>query len=143
MSPKISITPSLTSLVAAPPRKRETPPPAITFRKVMEGGAQLLMAGARVASRIVGGPFLAATLPATAASGGGTGLPEINAGGAAGGQGQTDPYQAFHEQRMNDELKLLALQDRIQRDNRQVTMVSNVMKARHETAKAAISNIRS
>jgi len=142
MSPKVTNTPSLNSLVAAPARKRETPPPSITFRKVMEGGAQLLLAGARVASRIVGGPFLAATLPATSLSNRGTGLPEIN-GGGSGGQGQTDPYQAFHEQRMNDELKLLALQDRIQRDNRQVTMVSNVMKARHETAKAAISNIRS
>ena len=41
------------------------------------------------------------------------------------------------------DLELLALQERIQRTSRQVMMVSNVMKGRHDTAKAAISNIRS
>jgi hypothetical protein len=41
------------------------------------------------------------------------------------------------------DLKLLALQDRIQRSNRQVVLISNVMRGRHDTAKSAISNLRS
>jgi len=142
------------ALVIAPSRKRETPPPRVTFRKVMEGGAQVLAAGARVATRIVGGPFLSAAVTAgTPVAGAGAGaLPGANGGSIANGApavggnaGQDDPLSAFtnQSQGMSEDLKLLALQDQIQRNNRQIAMVSNVMKARHDTAKAAISNLRS
>jgi hypothetical protein len=47
------------------------------------------------------------------------------------------------EQRMSDELELLTLQSEIQRRNRQIALLSNVLKARHDTAKAAINNLRS
>lgn len=47
------------------------------------------------------------------------------------------------EARMSMDLKLIALQAEIQRNNRKVRMLSNVMKARNDTAKSAISNIRS
>ncbi len=39
-------------------------------------------------------------------------------------------------------LRYLNLQQNMQQENRQYTMVSNVMKVRHDTAKAAINNIR-
>lgn len=42
----------------------------------------------------------------------------------------------------SDDLRLLALQDQIQRCNRAIQLLSQVMKGRHDTAKEAISNIR-
>ena len=143
------------ALVIAPSRKRETPPPRVTFRKVMEGGAQVLAAGARVATRIVGGPFLSAAVTAgtPVAGSSAVAVPGVNSGGTStngtpgvsGNAAQDDPLGAFTNQGqgMSEDLKLLALQDQIQRNNRQIAMVSNVMKARHDTAKAAISNLRS
>jgi hypothetical protein len=141
------------ALVIAPSRKRETPPPRVTFRKVMEGGAQVLAAGARVATRIVGGPFLSAAVTAGTPGVGVSpaAVPGVGAGSTAndspavGGSAGQDPLSAFtnQSQGMSEDLKLLALQDQIQRNNRQIAMVSNVMKARHDTAKAAISNLRS
>lgn len=153
----LKIGQNMSSLVIAPSRKRETPPPRVTFRKVMEGGAQILAAGARVATRIVGGPFLSAAVTAgTPVAGASAGaLPSVNsvrngAGvsgspGLGGNAAPDDPLGAFASQGqgMSEDLKLLALQDQIQRNNRQIAMVSNVMKARHDTAKAAISNLRS
>jgi hypothetical protein len=40
-------------------------------------------------------------------------------------------------------LQLLALQEDVQQENRRFSTVSNVLRARHDTAKAAISNVRS
>lgn len=135
MSLKIRQQPN--ALVVQPSRKRQTPPPRVTFRKVMEGGAQILAAGARVATRIVGGPFLAASLAGT------EGLVPSTADPLDANSGSTqNPLDALRSDGMNDDLKLLALQERIQRNNRQFVLVSNVMKARHETAKSAITNIR-
>ena len=37
---------------------------------------------------------------------------------------------------------LLALQQHIQQENQVFTTVSNVMRAKHDTAKAAVSNVR-
>jgi hypothetical protein len=42
----------------------------------------------------------------------------------------------------SDAMELIALQQEIQEENRRYSTLSNVMKARHETAKNAIGNIR-
>lgn len=125
-----------------PSRKRETPPPLMTFRKVLKGSAQVLISGAKVATQIVGGPVLSAAISRTSreASAALDGAQASSADGTMDDQGEL--WKTFHEQRLTDDLKLLSLQDRIQRDNRQVALISNVMKARHETAKSAIGNIR-
>jgi hypothetical protein len=39
-------------------------------------------------------------------------------------------------------LEYLALQESMQSENRRFTTMSNLMKARHDTSKAAIGNIR-
>ena len=39
-------------------------------------------------------------------------------------------------------VQYLALQQDMQRENRQFTMVSNIMKTKHDTAKNAINNVR-
>lgn len=116
-------------------RVRQTPKPAVSFKGVLQTGARVLLSGARVASGIVGGPLLSAAVTGAASEGLGQSVD--------GADGSLDPARALHQQRMADDLKLLALQDSIQRNNRQISLVSNVMKARHETAKSTISNIRS
>lgn len=133
-------------------RSRQTPRPAVTFKNVMLGGAQVLLSGAKVATQIVGGPILSAAVTGGLnASGGGDstlgqgldGATGSGVGGAGSGNSEVDALSAYQDKRLGDDLKLLALQEKLQSNNRQVTLVSNVMKTRHDTEKAAISNIRS
>ena len=51
------------------------------------------------------------------------------------GSGAQEMHQSFN-------LQYLQLQQNMQQQNRQFTMVSNIMKVKHDTAKAAINNIR-
>ena len=46
------------------------------------------------------------------------------------------------ETQMSFNLQYLQLQNSMQNENRQFTMVSNIMKTKHETVKNSISNIR-
>ena len=46
------------------------------------------------------------------------------------------------EMDMSYNLQYLQLQQDMQAENRQFTMMSNIMKTKHDTAKAAINNIR-
>ena len=39
--------------------------------------------------------------------------------------------------------QVIQLQEQVQQENRRFTTVSNVLRAKHDTAKAAVSNIRS
>jgi hypothetical protein len=124
-------------------RVRQTPRIPSSFKQVLHGSAQVLMSGAAAATRVVGLPTMSAAItrarlnrsldPSAPALGGASG------GSTAGG----GPLKSLLDKHQSDELKLLELQSKIQAHNRQVTMVSNVMKARHDTAKAAISNMRS
>lgn len=50
--------------------------------------------------------------------------------------------KAFRETRMSFNLQYLNLQNKISHENRQFTMVSNIMKNKHDTAKNSINNIR-
>ncbi len=120
-------------------RARQTPRPAVSFKKVLLGGAQVLLSGAKVASQIVGGPLLSAAV----STGGGQGADAALGGSSSSGSGQMDSLKSYQDQKFGEDLKLLELQQKIQSNNRQITMLSNVMKARHDTEKSAISNIRS
>jgi hypothetical protein len=48
----------------------------------------------------------------------------------------------LQEMQMSFNLQYLQLQSSMQNDNRQFTMVSNIMKTKHDTVKNSISNIR-
>ncbi len=68
---------------------------------------------------------------------------------AGGGQGTGDVReenidQMWEMQRESQafNLEYLALQESMQSENRRFTTMSNLMKARHDTSKSAISNIR-
>jgi hypothetical protein len=115
----------------------------------------VLMTGAEVATHVVGGPVLAAAVhdarvgAMSALAGraalptGGARTPAALAGaGGAPPTSETTNVDAMMQQGQLSNYELLALQQQIQQENQQFTTVSNVMRAKHDTAKAAVSNIR-
>lgn len=126
------------SVAVEAPRARQTVDRS--FGAVLARGAErvagtVLAGTGAVASVLPGGGFVAAVAQA--------------AGEALGGEGPGgDRWALFRAQeRMQQEglensLRLLELQRRLQQETEAVTTISNVMKNRHELAKAAINNIR-
>lgn len=146
-----------------PSRPRQTARPAAPFRDVLAGSVGLLLSGAEVATHVVGGPVLAAAVHdvrvgATAALG--TPAPIVPRamplGGAPAGvtpgpgpatlpQPGAAPESMVATTLRDGQLsnsQLLGLQQQIQQENQRFTTLSNVMRAKHDTAKAAVSNIR-
>lgn len=76
-------------------------------------------------------------LPAGAPTGtsGGTG------GSSSGGGDILEATRALQEQAQTFNLQYLQLQENMSRESREFTALSNVMKVKHDTAKAAINNI--
>lgn len=76
------------------------------------------------------------------------GSPAIGAPGAAGapmmageGGGQ-DPFNTVLEQQRRESAQYLVMQMNIQAESRSYNTVTNILKVRHESAKAAINNVR-
>jgi hypothetical protein len=143
------VTRAQSSIQVEQTRPRETPRPAASFRSVLHGGVDVLLAGAQAASTVVGAPMLSAAVARAR-----TGADAAFAGSSSGAAGEptttsapaaseSDALRAMQKERVSEDLKLIALQSEIQRHDRQVTLLSNMLKARHDTAKAAIGNIRS
>ena len=126
---------------------RATPPPAAArFREALSTSAGALLTGVESASSLLpGGNTVAAAVRGTSSalgntSGTGTGeSPEAPGGGEAGGPGT---MEGAMRTQADDNMRFLQLQAQIQAENQRFTTLSNVMKARHETAKTAIGNIR-
>jgi hypothetical protein len=142
-------------------RERQTAVPSSPFRDVLAGSASVLLSGAAVATSVLGGPVLAAAVRGAAAGvapGAAVGVrssavagvsPDATAaalGGAAagelGGGSEMATMHAMQRESQTFNLQLLALQEEVQQENRHFTTVSNVMRAKHDTAKAAVGNIR-
>ena len=95
----------------------------------------------------------ASALPSAMGAGGGLGSAGSAATGgdaiagqanATGGSSQAQLMQAtqgMQEMQMSFNMQYLQLQNSMQNDNRQFTMVSNIMKTKHDTVKNTISNI--
>ena len=155
-------------LEIAATRARQTEKPPAPFRDVLAGGVSLLMSGAEVATHVVAGPVMAAAvhdarigavgsisgsfgssgslgspgvgIPSEGAGIGTIGLPP--AGGGAGASGTPTSVQALMQDGQSSNMQMLALQQQIQDESQRFTTVSNVMRAKYDTAKAAVSNIR-
>lgn len=146
---------------------RPTPSSGASFREVMGRSASQIVAGAQDAlDKLPGGPVLAAAVRAgaSAAPAGATttttamALQQGSLPLAAGAQGATVSLQAegpasasqptggglegtlASSQNMN--LYYLQMQESLSAENRAYTACSNVLKARHDTVKNAIGNIR-
>lgn len=131
-------------------RTRQTTRPTPRFRDLLAGGVDLLMSGAEVATHVAAAPILAATVhdaraSAVAALAGRPGGQLPAAGTAAGVPAAANEPAALSNMLQDGQLsntQLLVLQQQIQQENQQFSTLSNVMRARHDTAKAAVSNIR-
>jgi hypothetical protein len=143
-------------------RPRQTQPPPSPFRDVLAGGVSVLMGGAQVATHVLGAPVLAAAVQnaragaVAAIAGGAAAAPAVvgaaaaplGGGAAAGvlasaGDGSDlATMQAMQRESQAFNLQLLNLQEDVQQENRRFTTLSNVLRAKHDTAKAAVSNIR-
>ncbi len=125
------------SLTVAPTRARQTQRPAQPFRDVLAGGVSLLLSGAEVATHVVAGPVMAAAVhDARGTMSGGV------SGSTSGSSGNSGDLQSLLQDGQASNLQLLALQQQIQSESQQFSTVSNVMRAKYDTAKAAVSNIR-
>ncbi len=60
----------------------------------------------------------------------------------AGGTELMNATRDMQEMNSSFNLQYLQLQQDMQQDNRQFTLMSNIMKTKHDTAKAAINNVR-
>ncbi len=120
------------------------------FADVLHGSMGVVLGGAAMATAPVGGPLWSSAVrlkaAVTAVGGAASGSPAP--GGALGAGTGSDGDMVSQMRQLQREscdmnLELLALQEQIQQENRRFSTASNVLKARHETAKAAVGNIRS
>jgi len=144
---------------------RVTPQNGVPFREMVARGAGALLRGAEAAVTLLpGAPIVAAAVrpgssPAAGsplkppgAVGGGTmhgapvtGTAESPTGGAAGAGGPgSEPVSVENALAQSQEFNLyyLQLQEQLAAENRAYSAMSNVLKARHDTVKNAIGNIR-
>ncbi len=151
---------------SAEPRQIRTPPkPTQPFQEVLRTGAQVLLAGASEASGLVGGPRLSRAIDAAQSrrsrTGGATGRDASDDGGspvaravgsgagpdssAGAGSARTEleAMRRLQQEGQKDSVQYLELQQEVQQANRRFTVASNLLKARHDTARAAINNLRS
>jgi hypothetical protein len=150
------IEPGQTTVQADTTRTRQTAAPATPFKDVLSGSANALLTGAEVAGSAMGGPVVAAAIHqarstvADATSGGGaggagaSGVPGADAVvGAGTPSSEMAAMHAMNRESQQFNMQMLALQEEVQTENRRFTTLSNVVRARHDTAKAAVSNVRS
>jgi hypothetical protein len=139
-------------------RARQTERPSTPFRNVLATSVGVLTTGAQVATGVVAGPLAAAAVRSAGANlqsgivgrasagvpaASGATLDATAAAAAADGTNDLGTMQAMQQESQVFNMQLLALQNEVQQNNQRFSTVSNLMRARHDTAKAAISNIRS
>src|SRR5690606_1369034 len=125
-------------VTVAPAAVRTTAVPSTPFRDALAGTASAAIRGAQAAAQALpGGEALSAALtgsgPASVVP-----LTEPLSHGGAGAGG----VQGALDQQADNALYYLKLQQQVQDENRSYTTLSNVMKARHDTVKGAIGNLR-
>jgi hypothetical protein len=141
------------AVTVAPTTERKTVPGrfAAALRGAAEGLASGIAAGVELAAPYVpGGMVLSAAVRGaanasrgSAASPGSPGSP-VGGTGGAGPDGDGDIVQAtraLQQEARTFNLQYLQLQEGMQRESREFTALSNVMRVKHDTAKSAINNI--
>jgi hypothetical protein len=116
----------------------ETPDHA--FRGMLEDGASALLSGVESATSVLPGGAAISAVIRGAVSGGGEG--GLGGGVDAEGGSTAQTLQDALARQADTQMQYIQLQQQMQDENRRYTTLSNVLKARHETAKTAIGNIR-
>ncbi|MCA9529849.1 MAG: hypothetical protein KC543_06915 [Myxococcales bacterium] len=137
--PRVAVRATQPRVTAVPPGRRFREALGRGLLATVEGAAPFVPLPAVVSAAVRSVPGLAGAKGAMLAGAGG-GL--WKAGGEAvapgGGVQLPDAFAGGQDEAM----RLLALQAQISREERQYTTLSNVLKARHDTAKAVIGNVR-
>jgi hypothetical protein len=139
-------------------RMRQTLRPRNRFTEVLRTGADVLLAGAGAASGLVGGPLLSAAVGAAraglgrlgggATSGGATGgspmglTSTTGSGLTSSGNTEIDAMRQLQQEGQHASLQYLRLQQEMQQSNRRFSLASSVLKAKHDTARSVINNLR-
>ena len=134
-----------TGVVTSTTAVRVTPAPARPFRQIMSEGERAVVGSAEAAvRRLPGGPILAAAFrhPGSTGTSGLASSAEGSAGTASAGRGSGSSIEGALAEQADRNLYYLELQQRISAESRAYSALSNVLKARHDTVKNAINNIR-
>jgi hypothetical protein len=135
----------ITSVIVAPTADRKTAPSSFgaTLRAAAAGAVEGLSAAAGLLAPLApAGMVLAGAVRGVAQAPAAT---SFTASLAAGGTGSGDAFEAtriLQQEGQSFNLRYLELQERLQRETREFTAVSNVMKVRHDAARAAIQNVQ-
>jgi hypothetical protein len=148
----------ITSVIVAPTADRKTAPSSFgaTLRAAAAGAVEGLSAAAGLLAPLApAGMVLAGAVRGVAqvTAGAVRGAPaattslaaSLATGGTAGSTGSGDAFEAtriLQQEGQSFNLRYLELQERLQRETREFTAVSNVMKVRHDAARAAIQNVQ-
>lgn len=145
MTIRIAQPPAAASLHVAETRARTAPrEEGRGFGRALRSGADVVLKGVEVGATVVGGPIAGAAVrevrqgiaPRSGGPLGGNGT------GADHEQTTMDEMRAMQQESQAFNMQYLALQEEVQQENRRFSTISNVLKAKHETAKTAIANIR-
>ena len=154
MTTRITSDGPAVNVATLPTAARTTATPSRPFRQVIAAGASAVIQGAQQAvTRLPGGPLLVAALRPSAGANMSPGQSPEGAVSALGGEGspgatlsgstpQTPGVEGVLAQGVDQNMYFLELQERISQEGRTYSALSNVLKARHETLKNAIGNIR-
>ena len=143
----------ITSVLIAPTADRKTAPSSFgaTLRAAAAGAAEGLAAASGLLAPLApAGMVLAGAVRGVAQAAAGAARPASS--GTSGPSavastppGGTDGFEAarlLQAEGQSFNLRYLELQERMQRETREFTAVSNVMKVRHDAARAAIQNVQ-
>jgi hypothetical protein len=149
MTTRLQVDGPGTGVVALNTAARVTPAPARPFKQVLNAGARAVIDGAEAAvRRLAGGPILAAAVrpgaggAPTPLGSGGSAPAEGPSGTAPSSSGDGGSIEGVLSQNADMNMYYLELQERISAESRSYSALSNVLKARHDTVKNAIGNIR-
>jgi hypothetical protein len=135
---EVTMTPNpIPSIHVAPASERRAEPGR--FERALRGATAGLARG--VANGVeLAAPYVPAGTVLSAAVRSAVGAATSGAG--LGGDGDIlAATQALQQQSQTFNLQYLQLQEKMQRESREFTALSNVMKVKHDTARAAIQNI--
>lgn len=156
MTTRISQDGPVSAVNVAPTAHRVTPKPATPFKSVLNASTLAVLNGADAAvRRLPGGEILAAAVRPGTAGGAPfaatSGVSSTGPGGAStsptdptasNGAAATGGIEDALARQSQDAMFYLNLQMQVQDENRYYTTMSNTMKARHDTVKNSISNLR-
>lgn len=153
MDTRINVGGTRFDVIPTDSASRVTPRSGVAFRELVSRGAGAIVRGAEAAvTSLPGAPIVAAAVrPGGSATASGVRFDSPRIGADAVGTAES-PVGGFSSEAPSIEqtlaqsqgfnLYFLQLQEQIASENRAYTAMSNVLKARHDTVKNAIGNLR-